>query len=603
MTVRGWQRSAVALVILAVTPSAGAAHAVALYGEPKYPEGFAHFDYVNPDAPKGGTLRLANTAAATFDSLNPYILRGTAAAGLGQVFDTLTVRSLDEPFTEYGLVAGDIEIGPGREWVRYRLREAARFHDGKPITAEDVVFSFRMLREDGHPQYRFYYRNVERVEAEGERTVTFHFDDGDNRELPLIVGQLPVLPRHYWEDREFDRTTLEPPLGSGPYRIAEVDPGNRIVYERVEDYWAEELPVNRGRYNFDRITYDYYRDATVAVEALKGGDYDLRTENVAKNWATAYDIRALEDGRLVKQEIEHGLPFGAQGWFFNTRRELFADPRVREAIGYAFDFPWTNRQLFHGAYKRLESYFANSELAAEGPPAEAERAVLEPYREQLPERVFTEDFEPPSTVGEGGLRANLRRAVELLAEAGYGIEDGTMVHQDSGEALAFEILLDSASMERVTLPFVKNLQRLGIDAEVRTVDPTQYQNRVQSFDYDMIVERIPQSLSPGNEQRDYWSCEAARTPGSQNYAGICNDAIDALVSGLINAPSREALVTRTRALDRALLWGSYMIPHWYSGNFRLVYWDKFGQPEHAPPYGLALDSWWVDSEKAARIQR
>ncbi|WP_018717257.1 extracellular solute-binding protein [Arhodomonas aquaeolei] len=591
------------VLVLAAAPAAMAAHAVAMYGSPKYPSGFEHFDYVNPDAPKGGTLRLANTVAATFDSLNPFILKGNPAADLTRTYDTLTVRSLDEPFTEYGLVAKDIEIAPDRTWVRYRLRKAARFHDGEPITAEDVAFSFRILKEKGHPQYRSYYKDVTGVDVEDAHTVTFHFASGDNRELPLILGQLPILPKHYWAERDFDKTTLDPPLGSGPYRIAEVDPGKRIVYERVDDYWAKDLPVNRGRYNFERISYDYYRDATVAVEALKGGAYDMRIENVAKNWATAYNIPALEEGRLVKQSIDHNLPFGVQGWFFNTRRPVFQDPRVREAIGYAFDFQWTNRNLFYGAYKRLDSYFANSELAARGKPSGAELKLLEPWRDQLPERVFSKAYTPPSTAGEGGLRDNLRRAVALLNDAGYAIRDGRMVNEDTGKPLSFEILLDSASMERVTLPFVKNLERLGIDATVRTVDPTQYQNRVQRFEYDMIAERIAQSLSPGNEQRAYWGCEAAKTPGSQNYAGICSPAIDALIDKVIHAPDREALVTRTRALDRALLWGFYVVPHWYSGSFRLVYWDKFGQPARNPPYGLALDSWWVNPEKAAALSQ
>ncbi len=590
-----------AALLCGVTQSAIAAHAIAMYGEPKYPEGFEHFDYANPEAPKGGTLRLANTVASTFDSLNPFILKGSPAQGLGQIYDTLTVSSDDEPFTHYGLVAEDIEIAADRSWVRYRLRPQAQFHDGHPITAEDVLFSFRTLKAEGHPQYRFYYRNVTRAEADGEHTVTFHFESGENRELPLIMGQLPVLPKHYWAERTFNETTLEPPLGSGPYRIADVDPGSSIAYERVEDYWAADLGVNRGRYNFDRIVYDYYRDATVAVEALKGGAYDLRFENIAKNWATAYEIPALRRGELVKQEIDHEMPFGVQGWFFNTRREIFRDPRVREALAQAFDFQWTNRQLFYGAYERLDSYFANSELAAQGLPSDSELEVLEPLRDQLPKEVFTKDYEPPTTADEGGLRANLRRAVELLGKAGWEIRDGRMVNTETGERLAFEILVDSASSVRIAQPFAKNLERIGVQADVRRVDPTQYQNRVQQFDFDLINERIPQTLSPGNEQRQYWGCEAADTPGSDNYAGICSEAVDTLIDKVIHAPDREALVARTRALDRALLWGHYLIPHWYAGTFRLVYWDKFGQPERTAPYGLGLDTWWVVPEKAKAL--
>lgn len=578
-------------------------HAMAMHGEPRYGEDFEHFDYVDPDAPKGGTMRLANVAAATFDSLNPFILRGSAAAGLGNTFDTLTVRSLDEPFTEYGLVAERMEVGPEREWVRFELRPEARFHDGTPITAEDVVFSFETLRSQGHPQYRFYYQEVARAEADGDHSVVFHFADGENRELPLIIGQLPVLPSHAWDEREFDRTTLEPLLGSGPYRVTDVEQGRRIVYQRVEDYWAADLPVNRGRYNVDRITYDYYRDGTVALQALKAGEYDLRQENVARNWATAYDIPAAEAGWLRKVEIPHELPGGMQGFFYNTRRSQFEDPRVREALAYAFDFRWTNRNLFHGAYTRTRSYFSNSELAATGVPSEAELEILEPYRDELPERVFEAAYEPPDTSDAVNLRDNLRKAFELLGEAGWSIVDGALTHQDSGEVMRFEILLNSAAFERVVLPFTENLKRLGIEASVRTVDPTQYQNRINEFDFDMTVHLVGQSLSPGNEQRQYWGCAAAEAEGSQNVAGICDPVVDELIRKLVRAPDRESLVARTRALDRVLQWGFYVIPHWHSPSFRVAYWDKFGIPESNPPYGFALDTWWVDEDKARRLRQ
>lgn len=578
-------------------------HALAMYGEPKYGPGFEHFDYVNPDAPKGGTMQLANISAATFDSLNPFILRGTPAAGLGNTYDTLTTRSLDEPFTEYGLVARTIEVDPDGWWVRFELRPEARFHDGEPITAEDVAFSFNVLKREGHPQYRFYYQEVERAEVNGPHTVTFHFASNDNRELPLILGQLPVLPKHYWAEREFNRTTLEPPLGSGPYRVVEVEQGRRIVYERVEDYWAKDLPVNRGRYNVDYITYDYYRDGTVALQALKAGAYDLRLENVSRNWATAYDIPAVQQGKLLTVEIPHQLPAGMQGFFYNTRREVFRDPRVREALAYAFDYRWTNENLFYGAYERTSSYFANSELASRGLPSERVLKLLEPYREQLPSRVFDSVYTPPDTSSTQSLRENLRTAFTLLREAGWEVRDGVLTHTETGQPLRFEILLSNASFERVVLPFTENLKRLGIEASVRTVDPTQYQNRINNFDFDMTVFVVPQSLSPGNEQRQFWGCEAAETPGSQNIAGICNPVVQDLIDKVIHAPSREALVARTRALDRVLLWGFYVIPHWHTSKFRVAYWDKFGRPEDNPPYGLPLDAWWVDPEKAAQQQQ
>ncbi|HKJ94595.1 MAG TPA: extracellular solute-binding protein [Gammaproteobacteria bacterium] len=587
--------------VVGVAVAAGPQHAIAMYGKPKYGPDFTHFDYVNPDAPKGGTLRLANVSASTFDSLNPFILKGNPADGLSYVYDTLMVQSLDEPFTEYGLIAKTVEVAPDRTWVRFTLRKSARFHDGTPVTADDVVFSFRTLKKEGHPHYRLYYRDVTSVEKNGPHEVTFHFRSGHNRELPLIIGQLPVLPKHWWKDRDFSSTSLEPPMGSGPYRVAKVEQGKRIVYQRVKDYWARDLPVNKGRYNADRITYDYYRDGTVALQALKAGEYDLRQENVAKNWATAYNIPAVKKGQLIKAEIHHSMPTGMQGFFYNTRREVFQDPRVREALAYAFDFQWTNKNLFYGAYKRTESYFSNSELASSGLPSDAELALLKPYRDQLPKRVFTQGYKAPTTAGDHSLRGNLRKALELLQKAGWHVNNGTMVNDKTGKPMRFEILLNSPSFERVTLPFVDNLKRLGIQASVRTVDPTQYQNRLNNFDFDMTVYVVGESLSPGNEQRQYWSCEAAKTQGSQNIAGICDPVVDDLIDKVINAPDRDSLITRVHALDRVLLWNFYVIPHWHLDYFRVAYWNKFGRPKENPPYGLATDSWWIDPDKAAKL--
>jgi len=575
-------------------------HALALHGTPKYPTDFSHLDYVNPDAPKGGTLKLANVSAATFDSLHPFILRGTAAEGIGLVYDTLTERSLDEPSTEYGLIAKSIEVAPDRRSVRFVLRKAARFHDGTMVTAEDVAWTFRALRDHGHPQYRAYYQEIDRAEVVGPHEIIFHFSTADNAELALIIGQLPVLPAHYWAERDFSATTLEPPLGSGPYQVVEVEQGRRVVYARFADYWAANLPLKRGRHNVDLIEYDYYRDGTVALQALKAGEYHLRQENVARNWATAYDTPDVESGRLKKESIEHDRPAGMQGFFFNTRREIFADPQVREALSFAFDFEWTNENLFYGAYQRTRSYFENSGLAATGKPSEAELAVLEPYREQLPDRVFEQAYRPPSTQN-GSLRDNLRQAFALLREAGWEVTDGVLTHVESGRPMDFEILLVSPSFERVVLPFKRNLERLGAKISVRTVDPTQYQNRMDSFDFDMTVHVAPQSLSPGNEQRDFWSCDAAAMGGSRNVAGVCDPVVEALIEAVIDAPNRKVLVARTRALDRVLQWGFYAIPNWYIDRFRVAYWDRFGRPAKNPPYGLALDTWWVDPEKAARV--
>ncbi len=575
-------------------------HALAMHGEPKYGPDFEHFAYANPDAPKGGTVTFA--AIGTFDSLNPYILKGVPAVGLGLVYQSLTTNSLDEPFTEYGEVAATITTPADRSWVVFDLRPQARFNDGTPITAEDVAFTLEILKSKGHPFYRAYYKAVERVEVLGERRVKFIFAKGVNRELPLIVGQLPVLPKHWWEGRDFQAVTLEPPLGSGPYRVAEVDPGRSIVYERVKDWWAKDLPVNRGRFNFDRVRYDYYRDANVALEAFKAGQYDIRLENVSKFWATGYDGPALERGWIRKEEIPVERPAGMQGFVFNTRKSIFRDRRVRWALAHAFDFEWTNKVLFYGAYTRTDSYFENSELEAQGLPSPAERELLEPWRDRLPPEVFTRDYEPPRTDGSGNIRPNLRKALRLLREAGWEIRNGRLTHRETGEVMRFEILLVSPSFERVVGPFVKNLKRLGIEASYRTIDPAQYQNRLDNFDFDMIVTVWGQSLSPGNEQRNFWTCEAAETRGSRNYAGICDPAVDDLVEKLIAAESREQLVTAARALDRVLLWGHYVIPHWYIPYERVAYWNKFSRPEVLPKHGLDLFAWWVDPVKLAALE-
>ncbi len=593
----------IAALVLAGPASSAAAEpakgpGIAMHGQPRYGADFKHFDYVNPDAPKGGSVRLADTGS--FDSLNPYIIKGEPAAGLGLTYDTLTVQSADEAFTEYGLLAETIETPADRSWVKFTLRGEARWHDGKPITADDLLFSFQVLREKGSPLYRFYYASVEKTEKIDERTVRFVFKPGDNRELPLILGQLPVLPKHYWEGREFDRTTLEPPLGSGPYRIKSFEPGRRIVYERVADYWGKDLAVNRGRNNFDVMSYDYYRDRTVELEAFKAGQFDFRLENSAKNWATAYDVPAVRDGLLVKEEIHHNRPAGMQGFVYNTRRGQFADRRVRAALAYAFDFEWSNKNLFYGQYKRTRSYFDNSELGSTGLPGPEELKILEPFRGRIPEEVFTKEYNPPATDGTGRIRDNLREGDNLLKEAGWIIKDGQRVNAETGRPFEFVITLVSPDFERVALPFAKNLERLGVTARVRTVDTAQYLRLLENFDYDMIVFGFGQSTSPGNEQRYYWGSEAAEQPGSRNFAGIKDPAIDALVEQLIAAPDRESLIAHTRALDRVLQWGFYVIPHFHQDYDRIAYWAIFGRPQVTPAQGAQFDAWWVDAAKAKR---
>lgn len=602
------RRRVVATLLLVLAGAAAAAagagptggHGLSMYGDLKYPPDFKHFEYVDPAAPKGGSVKLA--AIGTFDTLNPFILKGVAAVGLGDVFDTLTVGSADEPFARYGLIAESIEVPADHSWVAFTLRPRARFHDGSPITVEDVIWTFETLKTKGQPFFRTYYAQVTRAEKVGPRKVRFTFGPGDNRELPLIVGELPVLSRAYWSTRDFDKTTLEPPLGSGPYRVAAAEPGRSITYQRVKDYWAATLPVNVGRDNFDAIRIDYYRDTTVALEAFKAGEYDFRQENVAKYWATAYNVPAVTRGLIRKEAIANEIPTGMQAYVYNTRRPMFADRRVRQALAYAFDFEWTNRNLFYGAYTRTTSYFSNSELASSGRPGPEELKILEPFRGKVPEEVFTTEYRPPTTDGSGNIRDGIRQALRLLAAAGWTVKGQRLV-DPRGEPLRFEILLSDPTWERITLPFLKNLERLGVEARVRTVDSAQYQKRLETFDFDLTVEVWRQSLSPGNEQRDFWGSEAAATPGSRNLAGIRDPVVDRLVELVVQAPDRPALVARTRALDRVLLEGHYVIPHWHIQAFRVAYWDMFGRPKIAPKYSLGFDTWWVDPAREAALAR
>ena len=571
------------------------AHGIAMHGDLKYGPDFKHFDYVNPDAPKGGNIRLG--AIGGFDSLNPFIIKGNSAGGASFVYDTLLTSSADEAFSEYGLLAKTVRTPKDRSWVEFTLRDEARWHDGQPITADDVIFSFETLVSKGAPFYRFYYSSVAKAQKIGPKTVRFEFKPGENRELPLILGQLTVLPKHYWATREFDATTLEPPLGSGPYRVKSVDANRSIVLERVKDYWGKDLAVNVGQDNFETIEFEYYRDAQVSIEAFTGGRFDYRQENSSKAWATAYDVPAVKNGLIKLHKFTHNRPAGMQGFAFNLRREMFADPMVRQALGYAFDFEWSNKNLFYGQYSRSRSFFENSELAATGLPSKAELALLEPYKDKLPAEVFTKEYMPPKSDGSGNIRGNLRIASKLLSDAGWVIKDGVRVNEKTGQKLEFEILLSSPLFERVVLPFAKNLEKLGVIAHARTVETAQYRRRTDTFDYDMIVSNWGQSMSPGNEQRDFWGSAAADQQGSRNSVGIKNPVIDALIEKLIAAPDRAALITACHALDRVLQWQHFVIPHFYAGYDRIAYWDKFGQPKITPAQGTQFLTWWVDPAK------
>ena len=592
-----------ALVAALAAPAAQAqrpAHGMAMHGDMKYGPDAKHLDYVNPDAPKGGELRLP--AIGTFDNFNPFIIKGSAAAGLGDLYVPLTVQSLDEPFTEYGQLAETIETPEDRSWVKFTLRPEARWSDGKPITADDVIFTLDILREKGLPFFRAYYGSVAKTEKLSEREVKFSFKEGEtNMELPLILGQMIVLPKHYWEGREFDRTTLEQGVTSGPYRIKSFEPGRYIVYERVKDWWAKDLWLNRGRFNFDEVRFEYYRDATVAFEAFKSGQTDLRIENIARNWATGYDVPAVQNGLIVKRQIDHDLPQGMQAWVMNLRRPQFQDPRVRQALTQMFDFEWMNKTLFYDSYRRTRSYFSNSELASSGLPSPEELKILEPLRGQIPDEVFTKEFTLPQTDGSGNNRDGLRQALRLFKADGWEVKDGRLMKD--GKQFEFEILLSNPSFERVALPFKQALERIGINASVRTVDTAQFQRRTDQFDFDMIVGGAGQSLSPGNEQREFFGSEAAKQEGSRNLSGISDPAIDKLIELVISAPDRQALIARTRALDRVLLWHWYMIPQWHLSAFRVAYWDVFGMPKTNPKYGLPIDdTWWIDPDKLKAMQ-
>ncbi|MPZ30128.1 MAG: ABC transporter substrate-binding protein [Rhodospirillales bacterium] len=577
-------------------------HGFAMHGTPKYAVDAGPPDYLNPNAPKGGSVRLG--ARGTFDSLHPFIVKSVAAAGIGAIWDTLCWSSRDEASTEYGLIAETIEWPDNRSWVAFTLRPQARFHDGTPITVEDVIWTFDILKAKGMPNYAFYYGDVLKAEKVGDRKVLFTFRDDTNKELPLIVGQLPVLPSKWWASRDFEKVSLEIPLGSGAYKVESFDTGRSITYRRVNDWWAKDLWMNRGRHNFDVMRYEYYRDVTVQFEAFKAGEIDIRQENIARNWATAYDIPAVRDGRIQRAEIPHELPTGMQCFAFNTRRDFFKDKRAREAIATMFDFAWTNKNLFYGMYKRNISFFGNSELASSGLPTPAELKYLEPLRGKIPEEVFTKEFKLPETDGTGNVRDLARRSLALLKEAGWGVKDGKMTDLKSGKKLAFEMLLQDASFERVVLPYKQNLERIGVDMSVRTVDTAQFKRRMDEFDFDMMVEGFGQSLSPGNEQRDFWGSKAAGTPGSRNTIGIKDAAIDNLIETLIGAPDRESLINATRALDRVLLWSHFVVPNWHSNTAYVAYWNRFARPAKAAKYApVAFDTWWIDEAKDKALQR
>ncbi|MDP9128117.1 MAG: extracellular solute-binding protein [Pseudomonadota bacterium] len=572
---------------------------IAMHGAPKYGDGFAHFDYVNPDAPKVGTLRLS--ANGTFDSLNPFIVRGQPAAYLTLVYESLMARSWDEPFSLYGLLAESVEVADDRSSIIFTLRPAAHWSDGVPVTADDILFSFNLLRSKGRPNHRTYYKKVIRAEKLGPRSVKFTFAAGAtgavDREMPLIMGLMPILPEHDWTHRDFDRTTWQIPVGSGPYKIEKVDPGRSITYSRDKNYWGGDVPAQIGLNNFDTVHIDYYRDEGISLEAFKAGQYDLRRESNPNRWATAYDFPAARDGRVRRERLEHHRPEPIEGFVFNTRRPPFSDAALRSALEYSFDAGWINQNLFHGQYHRSDSFFPNSELAAPTLPEGRELEILGAYREQLPPEIFTAAVTPPSTDGsEAALRDNLLRATDILQKAGYVWRDGKLYGMGDTQ-IAFEILLNDPLQEKVALTWTRALARLGIAARVHTVDSSQYQARLANSDFDVTVNKWINTLSPGNEQSIYWSSEAANQPGSRNYAGVRDPVVDALASAIPASTTREELVATTHALDRVLMAGHYVIPFYYLGADNFVYWAAHLHHPMPPPLcGSVQESWWLDPE-------
>ncbi|RTL53619.1 MAG: ABC transporter substrate-binding protein [Bradyrhizobiaceae bacterium] len=585
-------------------------HGLSLFGDVKYPAGFKRFDYVNPDAPKIGQVRLG--ALGTFDNFNPVPEGVKGSLGpVGDLFEPLTISSMDEISTQYGLLAESMSHPEDFSYVIYRLRPQAKWHDGKPVTPEDVIYSLETFKKY-HPFYSAYYRHVTKVEKAGERDIKFTFDAPGNRELPMIVGQLNVLPKHWWEGtaasgakRDVSATTLEPPLGSGPYRIKDFVPGRTVTLERVKDYWGSGLNVNVGRNNFDEVRYEYFRDGTVALEAFKGDQLDWRTENSAKNWATAYDFPAVVDGRVVKEEFPNRSSGIMQGFALNIRRDKFKDWRVRRALNFAFDFEEMNKQLFFGQYERIASYFSGTELASSGLPQGRELEILETVRDQVPPEVFTTAYFNPKGGNPEAVRDNLREALRLLKEAGFEIRDRKLVDAKTGAPFEIEFLTADPNFERVILFYKPSLERLGITASVRTVDAAQYENRLRSWDFDVITASWPQSLSPGNEQREFWGSQAADMPGSRNLVGIKDPAIDKLIERVIYTKDRADLVAATHALDRVLLWHHFVVPQWNYPKIRTARWDRFGRPDKLPEYGLSgfPSIWWFDKDRADKIGR
>ncbi len=574
--------------------SAKKVHGIAMHGTPKYSSNFTHLDYVNPNAPKGGTVKFGSYGS--FDNLNRVAFKGSKAAGLGYVNDTLMRRVWDEAFSLYGLIAEKVELPADRSSITFYLNSNATFHDGSPITQNDVLFSLETFQTKGTPNQKKTYGKVIKTELIGKNGIKMIFENNEDKELPLIIaGFLPIIPKKFYENLDVTKTFLEIPLGSGPYQVDSLDPGRQIKYKRVEDYWAKDLPVNKGLYNFDSIIYDYYKDSNVLVEAFKVGEYDFRREYNVKRWLSEYDFKAVKNGEVILTEMNNDRPVGMNGLVMNTRREIFNNRNVRLALSYAYDHEWINKTIYQNAYVRTDSYFDNSPLASSGLPSKNELELLNVWKNEIPAEVFTETFTPPITDGSGNDRKNLLKAKDILEKEGWLVENGKLIKD--GKEFKFEFLIVSPSDEKIALAYQSNLKKLGITMDVRTVDSSQYQERLLSYDFDMIKRYWGVSLSPGNEQQFYWGSEVGQKDGSRNYPGISSPAVDALIEKLISATNREELTTAIHALDRVLLWGHYVVPLYHSNKDRIAYWDFFEYPDKIPLYGIVIESWWINKDK------
>ncbi len=583
------------LIFFSVISESFSSHGISIFGDLKYPKDFTHFDYVNPNAPKGGSIKYG--VEGTFNSLNPFILKGISVSGISMIFDSLMEDSADEISSKYGLIAESVKLSKDKKSITFKLRKIAHFHDGSKITADDVIFSFNKISKEGHPSSQMIYRDVIKAEKINDYEVKFTFKDNQNKQLPITISGLPIISKKYYQKWEFNKSTLEIPMGSGPYKVDKIEVGRSITYKRDKNYWAKDLPVNKGRHNFDEITYDYYRDGDILVESFKSGNFDLRQENISRNWVTSYNIEKVRNGEIIKKEVIHSLPTGMQAFVFNLRKEKFQNRKLREALNYAFDFEWVQKNIFYGSYQRTNSYFANTNFASSGIPSNQELEILKKLKkdfpDDVPDEIFSKIYQNPKSNASGFNRTNLLKAKKILEDAGYFVRDGKLIDPKTNQQLEIEFLINSKSFVMVIAPMKKNLAQLGIKSKIRLVDENQFVIRINEFDYDIIIYIFGQGLIPSDEQYSYWHSSLRDIKGSNNLSGTQNKATDYLLTKILKVRSKDQLELYTKALDRILLWNFYTIPQWHNNSYRILYKNKFATPKIIPFYSIGVDSWWA----------